>query len=651
NLIDNFPVQEGEKNKAGIYKAHISIKVSALSADFKPEAEDYVYQNMVSRLKKILLAAKFRKVFINIDAEHYNSRGLIFNICRRLLLNTPELKKYEGIGMVLQAYLRDAAHSLNQILQLAKERNVVMPLRLVKGAYWDAETIEAHAHGFDAPQFLNKEETDLNFRQLIISIFQKWPHVQLCLASHNFSDHCYAVRLKDRYFPDLPPIEHQCLHMTYEALSTGMSELGWVVRNYIPIGNLLVGMAYLVRRIMENSSQTGVLQIMLSHKKKKQLESPEIRHRQNIENHVLKKDHVLTSSSGFHHASPVRLYLEDHKKWMDRALLMAGKELNKEYANSFNGDNSSVTSPSNPNCVVGKIRLASLEDAKNAVEKSLLAYKQWASCWKTRVSILIRAADLMLLKRLELASLICHEGGKTISESLADVDEAIDFLNFYAREEKRLQEQPIPPLSRGVTAVISPWNFPLAIPCGMTASSLATGNTVILKSAKQTPLIAQKMTDIFHQAGMPQDVLIHLPGDGRVIGEYLISHSQITAVIFTGSKKVGMRIAHLAGKRIVKTSSGYSSPVKIITEMGGKNAIIITANAEPDETVAGILSSAFAHAGQKCSACSRILVDNRIKDYLVKRLTQACGDLQVGEAFAYSTFINPVISEQEKQRL
>ena len=257
----------------------------------------------------------------------------------------------------------------------------------------------------------------------------------------------------------------------------------------------------------------------------------------------------------------------------------------------------------------------------------------------------------MLLRRLKLAVLICHEGGKTIPEALADVDEAIDFLNFYAREEEKLQRQSHPPRSRGVAVVISPWNFPLAIPCGMTVSSLAAGNTVLLKPAKQTPLITQEMVDIFHQAGVPQDVLIHLPGDGKVVGEYLVSHPQVAAVIFTGSKAVGMRIAHLAGKRIVKNPFGHFAPVRIITEMGGKNAIIVTANAEPDETVAGILYSAFSHAGQKCSACSRILVDNRIKDYLIKRLKQACRDLKVGKASHYSTSLNPIISDREKKRL
>ena len=651
HLIHGFSTKSGETNKAGIYKAHVSLKVSALSSDFKPEAENYVYQRTASRLKKILLAAKERQVFINIDAEHYSYRDLIFNICRRVLLSTPQLKDFAGVGMVIQAYLRDATRSFEQILQLAKQRKLTMPVRLVKGAYWDAETVEAHAHGFDAPQFLNKEETDLNFRQLIISIFKQWPHLQLCLASHNFSDHCYAVCIKNRHYPHLPPIEHQCLHMTYEALSVGMGQLGWVVRNYIPVGNLLVGMAYLVRRIMENSSQVGVLQIMLSHKKKEGLEDPLLKHQKNITEGVLQRDQTVYPSAKFHHAGPVRLYLEEHKKWVDYALTLGEKKLGDEYKNTLNGDILSVTSPSDPTCVVGKIRLATLKDAEDAVAKSLKAHKEWDSCWKSRAGALIKASEIMLFRRLQLAVLMCHEGGKTMQEALVDVDEAIDFLNFYAREEEKLQRQSHAPSSRGVAAVISPWNFPLAIPCGMTASSLAAGNTVILKSAKQTPLITQEMVDIFHLAGVPRDVLIHLPGDGRVVGEYLVSHSQVAAVIFTGSKAVGMRIAHLAGKRIVKNPYGHFAPVKIITEMGGKNAIIVTANAEPDETVTGILHSAFSHAGQKCSACSRVLVDNRIKDYLVRRLMQACQDLKVGKAFDYSTFINPIISEREKKRL
>ncbi|MBT6325307.1 MAG: hypothetical protein HOJ35_05020, partial [Bdellovibrionales bacterium] len=275
-LIQGFSlhVKPGEKNAAGILKANVSIKVSALCSDFKPEAFEYTYKLVAPRLKKILKEAKKNNVYINIDAEHYSYRNIVFDIYAKILKTDEELKTYTGTGIVLQAYLRDASAHLDQIIELSKERNILMPIRIVKGAYWDAETVEADAHSFNAPEFINKDETDIHFRQLLEKIFQSFPHVQLCLASHNFSDHCYAVALKEKYYPSIPPIEHQCLHMTYEALSTAMTKMGWVVRNYVPVGSLIVGMAYLVRRIMENSSQVGVLTIMRSHNKELNLSSP-----------------------------------------------------------------------------------------------------------------------------------------------------------------------------------------------------------------------------------------------------------------------------------------------------------------------------------------------------------------------------------------
>ena len=271
--------QRGEKNKALINRSHVSIKVSALCSDFKPEAYEYTKKLVAPRLTEILKTAKKEDVFINIDAEHYHYRDLVFKIYRDVLLDTPELSDYNQTGIVLQAYLRDAAKHFEDILGLAKERGIIMPVRLVKGAYWDAETIEAEAHSHDAPEFLNKEETDINFRSLIHKMLSEDQAIQLCLASHNYGDHVFSEVLREKLFPNASVIEHQCLHMTYEGLSIALSKMGWVTRNYMPVGSLLVGMAYLVRRIMENSSQVGVLTIMRSHKNKAKVESPQEIHK------------------------------------------------------------------------------------------------------------------------------------------------------------------------------------------------------------------------------------------------------------------------------------------------------------------------------------------------------------------------------------
>ncbi len=659
-LIKGFSlhVKKGELNEAGINRAHVSIKVSALCSDFKPYAFDYTYDHVAPRLKKILLAAKEENVFINIDAEHYDYRDIVFKVYRKVLLDTEELHDYKSTGIVLQAYLRDAYVHLQEIVELAKERGIIMPIRLVKGAYWDAETVEADAHSFDAPEFLNKEETDLHFRQLIIKTFDFHPHIQLCLASHNFSDHAFAEALRAKSYPNIPIIEHQCLHMTYEALSTAMAKMNWVVRNYVPIGALIVGMAYLVRRIMENSSQVGVLTIMRSHKKKLSLVTPKEIHKQKIADGHLERDKTQTHLLGeFANITPVRIYLDKEREWTEQELKNYESKLGHSYQNDFlkEGMKKSIFSSSNPTIKVGDILFADAADAAKAVAICDESYNSgdWANVdWAFRASTLLRAANLMLARRNELSALIVYEAGKAINEALADVDEAIDFLNFYAREEARLQSLNDRLESRGVVAVISPWNFPLAIPCGMVVSSLVVGNTVILKSAEQTPLISQELVDILHMAGVPKSVLIHLPGLGEVVGEALVTNERVSTIVFTGSKAVGTMIASKAHTRIYENKlSKASYPVKVITEMGGKNAVIVTANAELDETVSGILYSAFGHAGQKCSAASRILVDNRVKHRLIERLAEACGDIEVGEAFNFKTSINPVITKEDKDRL
>ena len=660
-LIRGFSlhVKRGELNRAGINRAHVSIKVSALCSDFKPHAPESTYDLVAPRLREILVTAKNENVFINIDAEHYHYRDIVFKIYRRVLLETPELRDYKETGIVIQAYLRDGYNHLKEVVALAKERGHMMPVRLVKGAYWDAETVEGDAHSFNAPQFLNKEETDIHFRQLIIKIYEAHPHLKLAIASHNFSDHGFAEAAKELLYPQVGEIEHQCLHMTYEALSTALAKMGWATRNYVPVGSLLVGMAYLVRRIMENSSQVGVLTIMRSHKKHLTLQSPyKIHETKKKEGKIARDLSVSKLEDEFFNVPPLKLYLDDERQWMEKSLkTYQQSQLGKNYENAFNlkGDWVAIQASSDPSITVGKIRFANLEDAQKAIATIDESYNSgaWASSkWPFRTAMLVKAASLMLAKRNELSALIVYEAGKSVTEALADVDEAIDFLNFYARTEAYLQRNLTDLSSRGPTLVIAPWNFPLAIPCGMVVSALVTGNTVILKSAEQTPLITQVLVDLLHDAGVPKDVLIHLPGEGETVGDVLVRDPRVSTIVFTGSKAVGTYISGVARKRLYHNKlSGRTYPVKAITEMGGKNAVIVTQNAELDETVSGVLYSAFGHAGQKCSACSRVIVHNSLKDKLIERLKEACTDLKVGQSFKLDTSVNPVITAADKERL
>ncbi|MFL5783247.1 MAG: proline dehydrogenase family protein, partial [Bacteriovoracaceae bacterium] len=425
-------VPRGEKNSAGILNAHVSIKVSALSHDFRPQAFMATYMKVAPRLKRILLEAQKEEVFVNIDAEHYHYRDLVLRIYEKCLLEMPELKDYAQTGIVVQAYLRDGANHLRDVIEVAKKRKLRMPIRLVKGAYWDAETIEGEAHQFIPPQFLNKEESDIHFRQLAYLTLENHDHLQLAIASHNLQDHAFVEALRSLRFPKAPVIEHQCLHMTYEALSHGLAKMGWPTRNYMPIGNLLVGMAYLVRRIMENSSQVGVLSIMRSHQKASGLISP-------VEVHIEKKkagkivfDSFIKEAKGdFTPARPLRLFVPHELASLEKALIHLDQKLQSKQAEFAQSKDVKVHCSSRPELLVGTYKANTKEEAIQEVERleKALSSGSWGKGTHAlaRVAVMLKAADMMLMKRNELSAIMIYEAGKTMTEALADVDEAIDF--------------------------------------------------------------------------------------------------------------------------------------------------------------------------------------------------------------------------------
>jgi len=650
-------IPRGEVNKAGILCAHVSIKVSALCEDFRPQAFDATYEKVAPRLRRILLEGKREQVFINVDAEHYYHRDIVLKIYGKVLLETPELADYDQTGIVLQAYLRDGSKHLDDIIHLARERKLRMPIRLVKGAYWDAETIEGEAHQFTPPQFLNKEESDIHFRQLAYKSLQNHEFIQLAVASHNLGDHAFVEAVRELRFPHAPVIEHQCLHMTYEALSHGLSKMSWPTRNYIPIGNLLVGMAYLVRRIMENSSQVGVLSIMRSHKKSSIMAGALDLLEQKKKSSTVALDSYITQlQSNFAPVRPLRLYIENEREELEKAISHAESTFLFSQENWKSSNEEKVYSSSRPDFIVGTFKETTPEEALETVEaaKNALNTSWWCddnSALK-RIAVLLKAADLMLLRRNDLSSLMIYEAGKTRTEALADVDEAIDFINFYCRQEIQIQLQEKKVTNRGVISVIAPWNFPLAIPCGMTVAPLVAGNAVILKPAEQTPLIGQKLYELLIEAGVPSEVLYLIQGDGAKMASGVVNHEEVAGIVFTGSKSVGQLLYRENASKIIKHSKhDLVMQKKVITEMGGKNAIIVTNNCELDETVYGILYAAFAHAGQKCSAASRIIVHHEVKDALVSRLVGAIRDIKVGEAMDPSTYVNPLISEFDQNRV
>lgn len=315
--------------------------------------------------------------------------------------------------------------------------------------------------------------------------------------------------------------------------------------------------------------------------------------------------------------------------------------------------------PSDGKTVIGNVSLADTDRVESAIESLTDGKSDWAAFLpKERASVLLKTADIMTEKRLELAALICFEAGKPWKEADADVIEAIDFCRYYALEVERIVKDRIllevageqniyTYLPRGLGVVISPWNFPLAIPCGMTVASLVCGNTTILKPAEQTSIIAHAFSKILLEAGVPKNAYAFLPGVGEEIGSYLVDHKNVDLICFTGSKAVGLDIIKRAG--IVR--EGQRNVKKVIAEMGGKNAIIVDEDADLDEAINGTLYSAFGFAGQKCSAGSRVICVGDSYEPFLARLKQAAGDITVGAATEPATYLGPVIDSEAQQRL
>ncbi|MEY3014286.1 MAG: hypothetical protein RIT45_3021, partial [Pseudomonadota bacterium] len=424
-------MHRGARNAANLPLAHVSIKASALAAHFDPTDPDGTWRRVGPRLLTILRRARDLGVFIQLDAEHYAVRDLSFEMLRRALREEPALWQHPDVGLVVQAYLKDAPAHLDALLAFCRERGVRMPIRLVKGAYWDAETTEAAAHRDLAPQWLNKAETDRCYQLLVLRSLRAADAVQLALGSHNLRDHCFARAAHELVAPDAPPIEHQCLHATWSALSRSMAKAGWPVRNYIPVGSLLMGMAYLVRRVMENSSQVGVLTMARETLDlDRLLVAPEAALREAREAGSIVREALLVGALDplqFAQTAPARFEQPDPAAALDEAIAtQPALQWLLEGAPSAHGGPPLVsTSPGDPERQLGALATATPEDVDAAVVAADAAQPDWQALGPSRRALLLmRAGERMRARRNALAALCAIEAGKARGEALADVDEA-----------------------------------------------------------------------------------------------------------------------------------------------------------------------------------------------------------------------------------
>ncbi len=634
-----------QSTAGGLPALQISLKLSSLTYRFTPVDLDGSIERVTPRLVRIAEAARDAGVGLCVDAEQYELRDVVWGAFREVFALGGPLADWHGAGMVVQGYLRDADRHLDEVLDVARARGVPFQVRLVKGAYWDYETIHAAANRWPPPVFQQKAATDRMYEALVARLVEHAGVVFPAVASHNPRAHALAEALAEERGLPAGAVEHQTLHRTLEALSESLAERGWPSRDYVPVGDLIPGMAYLVRRILENSSQAGFLTTARAGANDVDLlASPA-----EVEDEPV----VAPDDAPFERAPAARWHDSDFRDAFDAALAREQASPPQRFAlpEGVPGlEWVDVVDPSHLDAPpIGSVEHAGPEGMAIAVARAQDALDAWgARPVEERAAILRRAADLLLERGHDFAAAIVREGGRDRAGAWAEVEEATDFLRLYAHAAGTLWEEHGEVIApQGVVAVVPPWNFSLAIPCGMAVAALACGNTVVLKPAEHTPMIAHRLTALLHEVGVPADAVQCVPGQGSTTGRVLVEDPRVAMVAFTGSRGVGTWM-HEA---VALNPSSDGRPRSVMSEMGGKNPALVFADADIDEAVEGVLHSAFGHANQKCSAVSRVLVEHTIYPAFRDRLVEGARSWRAGPAEDSRTAINPVIATEAAERL
>ena len=639
-------IEEVGKDAAGrtIYNGNsVSVKLSAIHPKYSRSKYDRTINELYPRLKELFLLAKKYNISINIDAEEANRLELSLDLVEKLL-DEPELQGYKGIGFVVQAYSKRCPFVLDYLINLAREKQGYLMIRLVKGAYWDSEIKWAQADGLDGfPLYTRKNHTDISYIACAKKLFAAQDVIYPQFATHNVQTMCTIHELgQGKNF------EFQCLHGMGESLYdniVGKDNLNRQVRVYAPVGTHATLLAYLVRRLLENGANSSfVHQLVDENIPVEQLVTPPwklyAKSHGEPNKSVLKPLELFKNrknSAGFDLSNELELAR------LEQALNVATIENATSLVAFDNAENApahQVTNPANLNETVAEVAFL----AVNQAEKAFTAADntQWkAKSAVEKANVLRNAADLYEEHFGLLMKLAVVEAGKTLPNAIAELREAVDFLRYYAVQLEQLAAQNHLAEPRGKVLCISPWNFPLAIFTGQIAASLAAGNAVIAKPAEQTSLIAYAAVKLLYQAGIPRETLQLVLGAGD-LGAALVQQA-FDGVVFTGSTEV----AKLIEQRLTLADN---DPV-LIAETGGQNVLVVDSSALPEQVVADVLSSAFDSAGQRCSALRILLLQEDVADHYYKMITEAIKELSLGDPRLLETDIGPVIDEEAKQNL
>jgi len=653
----------GELDWGFAAKVNFSIKPSSMYSQMNARAFDHSISKAKERLRPLLRKAIKMGAHLCLDMEHHDLKNLSLALYRSLM-EEPEFRGYPHSGTVLQAYLRESETDLRDLVSWAKKRRHRMTIRLVKGAYWDAEGVHAARRNWPVPFFADKRDTDANFERLARLLLENREWVQLACASHNVRSIAWVMEAAKGLRVPPEKVEVQVLHGMNEPLQKALVKAGVPVRVYAPLGEMIPGMAYLVRRLLEMTSRESFLWRRFGEgvPQAEQLRDPGSKHPRKRP----AEEAPGGGERGPFENEPQRDWsLEKHRSGFADALRKTKKKFPLTVPVMIHGE--AVTTvweilsrnPNDWNEVVGVVSGAGIDEAESAILSAAAAFPRWRDRDPARrAEILFHTAAAARKMRDELAAIQVYEVGKTWDEADAEVCEGIDFLEYYAREMLRLaaplrvgkvhgEESVLFYEPRGVAAVIAPWNFPFAISMGMISAALVTGNTVVYKPSSNSCVTGSMIYSLFSKAGLPREVLHFLPGSGSEIGDFLVTHPRVALIAFTGSVKVGLRIIALAGE----TLEGSIQVKRVVAEMGGKNAILVDADADLDEVLVHVLKSAFGYQGQKCSACSRLIVHESVYDRLVDRLKKAAESLVLGPAEAPGSFMGAVIDEAAKEKI
>src|SRR5256886_813671 len=551
---------------------NLSVKISALYSQMNPADPAGAIAHLVPKLQPILRRARELGAFINFDMESYAHKNTTLELFKTIFTEQ-EFKDWPHAGIVIQAYLRDSEADLRHLINWGRARGTRFAVRLVKGAYWDYETIKSRQNGWDCPVYFQKPESDVNFETLTRLLLENESIVTAAFGSHNVRSIAHAQALADDLGIDRSRFEFQFLYGMAGPIKRALVEMGYRVREYCPVGELLPGMSYLVRRLLENTSNEGFLRAKFSDN------VSELELLRNPADFVTQGPngarHVDVGGDGasldtppgdtYQNAALVNFVYKENQDRMREALAHVKTQLGQKYPLVINGDRvwteNTIASinPTSPDDVVGHVAEAGIPEAERAVTAARAAFEKWSrTSFETRCRLLERAADIMHRRRFELSAL-----------------------------------------------------------------------------------------EVFEEAGVPRGVLNYLPGKGSVMGAHLVDHKDVDLIAFTGSREVGLRIWESAGK----TREGQRELKRVICEMGGKNAVIIDADADLDEAIVDTIYSAFGYQGQKCSACSRLIILEEIYPRAIERLLNAAASLRVGNPEEPGITVGPVIDGTAHKRI